>query len=198
MVPGTNPGFLSVPGTIPRTKGSTESLCEKSLCAFFSRAAKRGGGGFQTGGGFPVWIFLPFFVHFGTFPIFPGFSRLARAIGDGPGIFPICPFPLSRPIKSTYEEQSRKGLRHNLELSRKKWETPGLENPRFTDLVYGPETDPKRSQTEPNGPRPKRSRNGPTSSPLESDSWGVCRDAWGGGGGCKGKRKSLKKSAQTP
>ena len=53
--PGTNPGFLLiltqwtispglsqgqtrfVPGTIPGTKGGTESLCEKSLCAFFAR-----------------------------------------------------------------------------------------------------------------------------------------------------------------
>ena len=53
---GTTPGFLLilhsespanpglslgqtqfVPGTIPRTKGGTESLCEKSLCAFFAR-----------------------------------------------------------------------------------------------------------------------------------------------------------------
>ena len=56
FVPGTNPGFLLilhsgspispglslgqtrfVPGTIPGTKGGTESLCEKSLCAFFAR-----------------------------------------------------------------------------------------------------------------------------------------------------------------
>ena len=31
--------------------------------------------------------------------------------------------------KSPYEEQSRKGPRHNLDLSRKKWETPGFGNP---------------------------------------------------------------------
>ena len=58
---------------------------------------------------------LSFFVLFETFPIFLGFSRIARGWS---GIFPICPFPLSRPIKSTYEEKSRKGLRHNLDLSR--------------------------------------------------------------------------------
>ena len=53
--------------------------------------------------------------------------------GGGGGDFPIRPFPLSRPIKSTYKEQSRKGLRHNLDLSRKKWETPPvLEPPRFS------------------------------------------------------------------
>ena len=44
-------------------------------------------------------------------------------LGDGPGIFPICPF------RSTHEEQSRKGPRHNLDLSRKKWETPRFGNP---------------------------------------------------------------------
>ena len=49
-------------------------------------------------------------------------------LGDGPGIFPIRPFSLSR---SAYEEQSRKGPRHNLDLSRKKWETPRFGNPRF-------------------------------------------------------------------
>ena len=40
-------------------------------------------------------------------------------LGDGPGIFPMSPFPLSRPIKSPYEEQSRKGPRHNLDHSPK-------------------------------------------------------------------------------
>ena len=63
--------------------------------------------------------FLSFFVLFGTFPIFVGFSRFAR----GRSLF------LGRPIKSIYDEQSRKGPRHNLDLSRKKWETPGFGNP---------------------------------------------------------------------
>ena len=65
-----------------------------------SRAAKRGGVGF------PIWTCPSFFVLFcRDFP---------DLLGDGPGIFPIRPFSLSRPIKSTYEEQSRKGPRHNL------------------------------------------------------------------------------------
>ena len=76
-----------------------------------------------------VLPFLSFVVLFRTFPIFLGFPDLR---GDGPGIFPICPFPLSQPIKSTYEEQSRKGLRHNLDLSRKSGTHPGLETPRFS------------------------------------------------------------------
>ena len=61
-------------------------------------------------------------------------------LGDGPGIFPISPFPLSRPIKSTYEEQSRKGPRHNLEPFPKKvgntrvWKPPGLASLNFTAI----------------------------------------------------------------
>ena len=61
------------------------------------------GGGFQTGGlpdldsSFP---FLSFFVISRFFWDFPDL------LGDGPGIFPIRPFSLSQPIKSTYEEQS--------------------------------------------------------------------------------------------
>ena len=86
-------------------------------------------GGFQTGG-FPdldlSFLFCPFSSFLGLSRFFWDFPDF---LGDGPGIFPICPFPLSRPIKSTYEEQSRKGPRHNLDLSRKKWETPGFGKP---------------------------------------------------------------------
>ena len=73
----------------------------------FSSAAKRGG--FKRGD-FPIWTCPSFFVLFCPFRDFPDLS------GDSSGIFPICPFPLSRPINSAYEEQSRKGLRHNLDL----------------------------------------------------------------------------------
>ena len=86
-----------------------------------SRAAKRGC--FKRGG-FPDLDLSFLFCPFLSFWDFPG--DFPDLLGDGPGIFPICPFPLSRPIKSTYEEQSRKGPRHNLDLSRKKWETPGF------------------------------------------------------------------------
>ena len=90
----------------------------------FSRAAKTGV--FQTGG-FPDLDLSFLFCPFLSFWDFPGdFPDLS---GDSPGIFPIGPFPLSRPIISTYEEQSRKGPRHNLDRSRKKWETPGFGNP---------------------------------------------------------------------
>ena len=70
------------------------------------------------------------------FVSFLGLSRDFAGIfpicsGDGPGIFLIRRFSLSRPIKSTYEEQSRKGPRHNLDLSRKSGTPPCLETPRF-------------------------------------------------------------------
>ena len=91
-----------------------------------SRAANRGG--VSNGGVSRSGLVLPFVSLFvlGTFPIFRDFPDL---LGDGPGIFPIRPFSLSRPIKSTYEEQSRKCPRHDLDLSRKKWETPRFVNP---------------------------------------------------------------------
>ena len=67
------------------------------------------------------------FFPFRPFWDFPDFLR--DFPGDCSGIFPICPFPLARPIDSTYKEQSQKGPRHNLDLPRKKWETPRFGNP---------------------------------------------------------------------
>ena len=114
-----------------------------------SRAAKRGGGG-SNRGGFPD-LGLSFFVPFGTFPIFLGFSRFARGWS---GDFPICPFPLSRPINSAYEEQSGKGLRHNPDLSRKKFQTPRFGTPQssFSQLLSWSlaegETHPQKGPTQ--------------------------------------------------
>ena len=86
-------------------------------------------GGFQTGG-FPdldlSFLFCPFLSLLGLSRFFWDFPDLS---GDSSGIFPICPFPLSRPINSASEEQSRKGPRHNLDLSRKSGKPPGLETP---------------------------------------------------------------------
>ena len=71
------------------------------------------------------------------------------------------------------------------------------------DPTQHPETDPKRTQngpeTDPNGP--EKDRNGPEMDRNQA-LWvgmtgGVCRDG-GGGGGCKGKRKSLVKTEQQP
>ena len=47
-------------------------------------------------------------------------------------IFLICPFSFSRPITSTYKEYSRKGLRHNQDLSQNGRETPQTGNALFT------------------------------------------------------------------
>ena len=74
-----------------------------------SRAARRGG--FKRGG-FPIWTCPSFFVLFSPFWDFPDFSGIFPIWWSG--IFPICPFPLSRPIKSTYEEQSRKDPRDTI------------------------------------------------------------------------------------
>ena len=62
---------------------------------------------------------------------FSGLSRLF--FGD----FPDLPFSsfLAFQNKSTYKEHSRKGPRHNQDLSRKKLETPGLETPRLMSLL---------------------------------------------------------------
>ena len=86
-------------------------------------------GGVSNGGGFPIWTCPSFFVLFCPFLSFWDFpGDFPDLSADSPGIFPIGPFPLSQPIISTYREQSRKGPRHNLDLSRRKWETPGFGN----------------------------------------------------------------------
>ena len=83
-------------------------------------------GAVSNGGGSRSGRFCPFLSFLGL-PRFSGIFPIC------PGIFPICPFPLFRPISSTYEEQSRKGPRHNPDLSRKKWETPPVwKPPRFS------------------------------------------------------------------
>ena len=131
----TGPDYLSgiavVAGRPQRCIHAKEGviLCEKS------RAAKRGG--FKRGGlpdldlsflfcPSPSFLGLSRFF-FGIFPICPG-----TLFGD----FPDCPFPLSRPINSAYEEQSRKGLRRLCDtiwdLSRKSGKPPGLETTRFS------------------------------------------------------------------
>ena len=74
---------------------------------FGSTQGPLNGGGFKRGG-FPIWACPSFFVLYvlsGTFPIFLGFSRIARGWS---GDFSRCPFPLSRPIKRTCVEQSRR------------------------------------------------------------------------------------------
>ena len=55
-------------------------------------------------------LFCPFF---GPFLVLccPFLSLSFFVLSDFWGIFPICSFPLSQPISSTYEEQSRKGPR---------------------------------------------------------------------------------------
>ena len=82
----------------PETKPRKRDNQTFAILPLQVKGRQTGGGGSRSG------LVLPFLSFLG--------------LGDGPGIFPICPFSLSRPIKSTYEEQSQKGPRHNLDLSR--------------------------------------------------------------------------------
>ena len=78
-----------------------------------------------NGGASRSGLVLPFFVFFCPFWDFPDFSGICPiCLGMVRGFFPIRPVSLFRPIKSTYEEQSLKGPRHNLDLSWEKGETP--------------------------------------------------------------------------
>ena len=91
-----------------------------------SRARQTGvsnGGVSRTGLVFPFLSFLGLSRFFRDFPICSGMVR---------GFSRFVPFLFLGHIKSTYEEQSRNGPRHNPDLSRKKWETPGYGNPRFS------------------------------------------------------------------
>ena len=89
-------------------------------------------GGVQTGWASRSGLVLPFCPFLSFLGLSRFFWDFPDLLGDGPGISPICPFPLYRPIKSTYEEHSRKGPRHNLDLSWKNGKPPGLESPQFS------------------------------------------------------------------
>ena len=86
-------------------------------------------GGVSNGGVSRSGLVLPF-LSFLSFLDFPG--DFPDLLGDGPGIFPIRPFPLSRLIKSTYEEQSPEGSATQSGPFPKKvgntrvWKPPGL------------------------------------------------------------------------
>ena len=85
-----------------------------------------------------VLHFLSIFVLLGLSRYVQDFPDLPR---DSPGISPICPFALSWPTNSTYEEQFRKGPRHNPDLSRKKvgnppvWKPPGFASLKGKSLT---------------------------------------------------------------
>ena len=81
-----------------------------------------------------LWAFLSLF---GTFLIFfRGCSRFFR------GFSRLVLFLFLGPINSTYEQQSRQGLRHNPDLSRKKWETPPVWNPPGFRFSFSQHTFP--------------------------------------------------------
>ena len=86
--------------------------------------------GFRSG---LVRPFLSLFVFFWSFTIFLGLSQ--NVLGY---LFPIGPFPLSRPIKSTYKEHSRKGPGHNREKmgNPSVWKLPGLPSQNLSIKLY--------------------------------------------------------------
>ena len=108
----------------------------RHFCAFIQGPLNGGvsNGGVSRSGFFcPFFVlFCPFLSFFGTFPIFPVFSR----------------FALSRPMKSTYEEQSRKGSATQSGPFPKKvgntrvWKPPGLAS---LNLFCGSEIIPQNS-----------------------------------------------------
>ena len=79
-------------------------------------------------------LLLCVFSLLGTFPIFPGFSRFVRGLS---GDFPNLSFSSFSAHQRHLREQSRKGPRHNLDLSPKKmgnppvWKPPGLASPNL-------------------------------------------------------------------
>ena len=97
--------------------------------------------------GLPIWTcpsFLSFLVLSCPFLSFLGLPRFFRdfpdLLGDGAGIFPIRPCSLSRPIGSTYEEQSPKGSATGSGPFPKKvgnppvWKPPGLAFSQWATL----------------------------------------------------------------
>ena len=93
-------------------------------------------GGFQTGGGFPIWTCPSFFVLFCPFLSFLGLSRFS-------GIFPICSGMVrgfSRFVLFLFLSLLRAPTRNSPERVRdtiwtfpeKSGKHPGLETPRFS------------------------------------------------------------------
>ena len=94
-------------------------------------------------GGFPdldlSFLFCPFLALLGRSRL--GRSRFFRdspdLLGDGPGIFPIRPFSLSRPIKSIKKRSPTRSSPERVRdtiwtFPEKSGKPPGLETPRFS------------------------------------------------------------------
>ena len=95
-----------------------------------SRAAKRGG--FKRVG-FPIWTCPSFFVLFLSFL---GLSRFIRDFpdlrGDGPGIFPICPFLFLGLLRAPTRNSPERVRDTIWTFPEKSGKHPGLETPRFS------------------------------------------------------------------
>ena len=128
--------FLAVPfGRVPfgffQRKPDVKMRAAPSNLARFlrpqdSRASKRGcfkqgGGGVSRSG-----LVLPFLSFLGLFPIFWDFPDLR---GDPPGIFRFVLFRFLGLLRAPTRNSPERVRDKNLDLSRKKWETPGFGNP---------------------------------------------------------------------
>ena len=121
--------------------------------AIFPRAAKQGGG--SNGGVSRSGLVLPFlsffvllcpslsfFVLFGLFGLSRFFHDFPDLLGDGPGIFSIRPFPLSRPINSAYSPERVRDAADAIWTFPEKsgnpavWKPPGLASPNFHGYYF--------------------------------------------------------------
>ena len=124
--------------------------------------------------------------------IFPIFRIFFPIFWERPfSIFFLFFFPISGRRPETYSVAGQRGRKNN--LTRLKITLRRLYIPRpHPDPTQHPEMDPKQTRNRPET-EPKRSRNGAEMDRNQAlwggTAGGVCRG--GGGGGCKGKRKSL-------
>ena len=86
-------------------------------------------GGVSNGGVSRSGLVLPFLSFLGLSRFFRDFPDL---LGHGPGIFPICPFPLSRPIRARTRNSPERVRDTIWTFPEKSGKHPGLEPPRFS------------------------------------------------------------------
>ena len=112
--------ILSLP---PKNRSDLPAISSAIFWRFFQRPLN---GGVSNGGVSRSGLVLPFLPFLGLSRFFRDFPDL---LGDSPGIFPICPFPLSQPINRNNPERVRDTIWTFPEKSGK---PPGLETPRFS------------------------------------------------------------------
>ena len=117
----------------PPTTTLVKSIAMRIPCApklsLSSGAAKRGGYKRQGGGISRSGLVLPFLSFLGLSRFFRVFPDL---LGDGPGIFPMRPFPLSRPKEHLRGTAPKGSATQSGPFPKHSGRPPGLETPRFS------------------------------------------------------------------